>query len=95
MMKNTLRKSSLLADVKHAHFSKTMARMNIGRSQYRAKTNPNVVNLSEKEIKNKVECGFKENKKYQSLGKKSLNNIVFDPDGLMLSSKRKVVGRAS
>ena len=95
MMKNTLRKNSILMESKNGHFAKTiMAKVDCGRGQYRNKTNPGV-NMSEKEIRKRVECGFKENRKYESVGKKSLNNIVFDPDGLALSSKRKLVGRAS
>ena len=47
------------------------------------------------EIKKKVDSCFREVKPYQVMSKTLLNQIVFDPDQMQISSKRKLVTRTS
>ena len=57
--------------------------------------NKSTVDLKANLIKSKVDEGFKETKRYQSLGRNILNNIVFDPDNMLAYTKRRIVARNS
>ena len=69
--------------------NKAEARYKVG-SQGKLKIDP--LNF---DIRDKVESSFKENRRYQSLNKKSLNNIVFNPDTIVMFTKRKQAARGS